>query len=206
MNTSTDIRPTSGRIGSGLGADEDCSVMAVMVAPASTPKVGSPPQREEREPEDFLSPLDDPLVLEIHIVQATRGPQEIGRWVLSIRDKFLLHAIGVDRERDPRTPQHSTGKRAGKQETRPLRAPPPTLANLARLRRRRGSSQTRLPRRQACSYGYTDRTEPCSDGRVHAGLQSRPTPRAWEAPYLLIRPRPPNGTRGESNRRATFDC
>jgi hypothetical protein len=43
MNTSSDIRPTSGRIGSGLEADEDCLDMAVMLVPASTPKVGSPP-------------------------------------------------------------------------------------------------------------------------------------------------------------------
>ncbi len=41
-------------------------------------------------------------------MQATRGSEEIGRRILSIWDKFLLHAISVDRERHPRVPQHRT--------------------------------------------------------------------------------------------------
>ncbi len=43
MNTSSDIRPTSGRAEEGLEADVGWSDMAVMLAPAPTPKVGSPP-------------------------------------------------------------------------------------------------------------------------------------------------------------------
>jgi hypothetical protein len=42
MNTSSDIRPTSGRTEEGL-ADVGWSDMAVMLAPAPTSKVGSPP-------------------------------------------------------------------------------------------------------------------------------------------------------------------
>jgi hypothetical protein len=43
INTSSDIRPTSGRTEEGLEADMGRSDMAVMLAPAPTPTVRSPP-------------------------------------------------------------------------------------------------------------------------------------------------------------------
>jgi hypothetical protein len=49
MNTSSDIRPTSGRTGTGLEVDAGWSDTVVMLAPAPVPKEGSqPPMRRAR--------------------------------------------------------------------------------------------------------------------------------------------------------------